>query len=140
MASIAPLSFEYRPPRGLGLLLVLALGLAAAAVAAAAAPPVLALAAGLALLANAWHCRLRLFPRGGDRVGRLVITGPANIVLELADGRRRTATLADWSTILPGLVVLGLHVDGGTDRTLVVTAGAVGPQTLRRLRVRLRLG
>ncbi len=132
---------EIGPSRTLAALLVLPYALAALAIAGLPGPPSLCVAA---IAACAWLA-VRAVREHGLRTARGSIRG-----LEWrSDGRWRLdlvgegdcrTRLARRGFVHPALVVIGLEGPGRRTRTLILGAGNVDVDGLRRLRVRLLLG
>jgi hypothetical protein len=59
--------------------------------------------------------------------------------LDFRNGRTESAALLPSSLVTRGLVILNFRVSALRYHSLLLTAGSVGPEALRRLRARLRL-
>lgn len=137
---IPALRIALQPSRMLASLLACAHLIAALAVLAAVAQWSLRALAGIALLASALraiacHASLRA-PRA---VTALEFRDPLECTLVQRDGSRVEAQVQGSSYVTPRLLVLHLRQpDGRGRRFVVLMADSIAPQSLRRLRVRLR--
>ncbi|MGE0080618.1 MAG: protein YgfX [Thiohalomonadaceae bacterium] len=100
-------------------------------------PPLLRavlLAAVMASLFHAWRMHL-----GARRITAAMWRPEGDWHLTSADGMSGEATLAPECYVSPYAVVLRFQGTAGRVRTLVILADALDADTLRRLRVRLRI-
>lgn len=139
---IPALRIELKPSRVLAWLLACMHLLAALAVMAAVAQWPLRAAAGLALLASALRtigCHALL--RAGRAVTALEFRDELQCTLVQRDGSRAEACVQGSSYVTPALTVLHVRQQGCRSRRCVVLmTDSAAPQSLRRLRVRLRWG
>ena len=101
--------------------------------------------AGLALsglVLGAWlrALLLHVWRLAGSAVVRVVVRADGSWELGLRDGRAESARLLDSSFVHPWLVVLNFAVGRWRRRHVLLPADSVNADTLRRLRVRLRMG
>lgn len=136
-AYAAPLSIRPEPSRYLGAALILMHAGAALTSLLTALPlwlrVVLVIAVAVSLF-RAWRTHL-----GTRRIVAAVWRPEGEWHLTTADGKRITATLAPECYVSPYAVVLRFKDVAGRVRTLVLLPDALDADTLRRLRVRLRI-
>jgi hypothetical protein len=142
LASFAgPLGLEPRPSRRLAGLIagVHVLGLGALALTSAPVGIKGILAAGIlwSLIAG---LRGHVLRRGRRAIRRAVWLPDGRWIVHDSPNRAQQASLAPGFVALPAVVLVRLVLPGGGRRTLLLLSDSLDRQTLRRLRVRLRLG
>jgi toxin CptA len=98
------------------------------------------IAAGVMIVVGfglAWRCHVERRGRRGIRMA--VWTNEGGWQVTDGTGRDQVATLMPDFHALPAVVILNLRLAEGGRRSLVLPADTVEADTLRRLRVRLRL-